>query len=252
MRYSIVILGIVACSGPPQARSGDQDEAGEGLGTSAGTAPVQDTDPRCEAFVATDGVLSSTWVEEARVASDCVTEAPVSSPRQLYDGCQPPEGGSSPAQCGLSARSQFCAWGPGGGRWTALCKGNSDCPSGSVCFSQAGVGDVPPEYDWGYCELRCSAAGTGECGRCDMACNTALGACQPVTQAGGERVACTADCECKNVCENGFCDDVSRRPRRGICGPGGDCTCSTGTCTDGCCYRSDGTVDDGTGAACSM
>ena len=71
--------------------------------------------------------------------------------------------------------------------------------------------------------------------------------------AGADAPSCTADCECPTrCCDLGVCRACGR-PALGLCG-GGEraCPCIGGTCDQRlCCVLPDGTIDPGTGPACT-
>ena len=170
------------------------------------------------------------------------------APLRIYDSCQ--SQGWTPGACEpLPFGSQICE----NGRWTVLCAGDSDCPPETKCSWGVGVGSKPASVQFGTCEKTCAGAGGGECRRCDLTCNVALGVCESGSPEQPPAVPCRADCDCdEGSCVAGFCDPYASSPRLGICeSHGGDCSCTGGTCDDrGCCQLPDGTVDTGFGAGC--
>ena len=265
MKYYVVVWSwatatfLLACT-ENRARDiqGSQSQtiadAGSSPSETSNPPPIADTDPNCEAFVATAIPLSTTRVMEQASTRSCATEFPSvaadgSPSHDLYASCTPI--GSSPAQCVLAAGMQYCE----AGLWTALCSKNGDCPGGTLCLWANGVGDVPPEYHppFGTCQKACSSVGSAECGRCDLECNTSMSVCVKRRSTDPNPQACRADCDClSGVCESGLCTSSGGRPRIGLCGvPGGDCVCKGGTCVAGCCIPPSGDVDDGTGPVCT-
>lgn len=172
-------------NGPPEAEPEGESTTAQPVSSDAGvpgSEPVADTDPNCEAFVVGASPISTAWIDTAVQAGACSISPPtvtvtngVVSDSIFYAACE--EIGSSPAECALSSSMQFCQ----AGYWTKLCQENADCPTGTLCLWPNGTGDVPPEYSppFGACQKACTTEGSGECGRCDMECDTWLEVCRP-------------------------------------------------------------------------
>jgi hypothetical protein len=125
-------------------------------------APTGPSGAGCEAYFC-GGELATDWMTTQLATGFCAPSPPERG-GQLYSSCT--SIGSSPDQCvGLAAGQQVCR----GWALTALCEHDSDCPAGSRCHPDFG--------QLGTCQKTCSAAGNGDCGRCDLACDTTLGLC---------------------------------------------------------------------------
>lgn len=142
------------------------------------TASPDPTGANCAVFRCDLPSMDTEWLETQVNSGSCTDSPPAViesslAARPAYAACV--EESASPAQCTLDQAMQFCQ----AGYWTKLCQHNSDCPSSMACLWTNGVGDVPPQVSppFGACMRTCTVAGASQCGRCDLACNTALGVC---------------------------------------------------------------------------
>ena len=144
------------------------------------TPPTGPVEANCQAF-SCGPTLSSAWLS-GQIASGTCSPTPPALAGQLYASCTPANGGSTPSLCtGLAAGQQLCV----GLALTALCQNDADCPNGTRCYPQ-GIAS------FGTCEKTCSAAGNGECGRCDRACDTTAGLCVAVGPGYPTNTPCDA------------------------------------------------------------
>lgn len=77
-------------------------------------------------------------------------------------------------QCSVPSGAGVCE----GGHRTMICRHDSDCSAGFRCHWALGVGDVPPDSDFGFCDKPCTV--DLDCVRCDLRCVTDLGVCDAV------------------------------------------------------------------------
>lgn len=194
-----VLLAAAGCELPPNRVAGS---AGRGIGPDApasggpidapasrdgGLIPVRDAF-HCDNYTPTTTPLSTYWINQQVASGHCSDNPPavtvtngVPSASTFYALCTVV--GSTAERCALRPGVQTC---PGGdlpstrGILTQLCQHNSDCPAGTLCVSAAGVGDVPPTIhpQIGACAKACNQPGSGQCGRCDLVCNTSMGVCE--------------------------------------------------------------------------
>ena len=102
--------------------------------------------------------------------AECI-EQPRSAVRQMLDQCE--DEAWTLTDCEVPFGSQFCR----NSVWTVVCDSDDDCPGGTRCAFDEGVGNVDTQaWGYGWCAKQCER--DLDCVRCDMYCSDEDAVCR--------------------------------------------------------------------------
>ncbi|MBX7083249.1 MAG: hypothetical protein K1X88_28840 [Nannocystaceae bacterium] len=235
---------LIACGPSPRANTAEHATTSSTGHPDEGTS-TPDVMPDlggCEGNWQAGALPRPWWLDEP--VQQCMSSLE-HTPRAAYDDCEPAPAvdGCPPPPTGAIVCED--ANEGDGGRVSATCVDDVDCPEGMRCIGPGGPGTGGPGSR--VCEAACDELGDAACVRCDMTCNLQWGACVPTSPQGEP---CVGDCQCDTWCDAGHCAAFGGPPRRGICGGvDADCACTGGRCVDECCWV-DGAIAQPDDAAC--
>jgi hypothetical protein len=174
------MLALAGCSelepdrkGGAPPRQPQQTSAAPPVATPAPPAPTDpNTMPPVEVELGCARAFAAgrTALTVPAAVSECV-EQPRSAVRQMLDHCE--DEAWTLTDCDVPFGSQFCR----NSVWTVVCDSDDDCPGGTRCAFDEGVGTVDTRaWGYGWCAKQCQR--DLDCVRCDMYCSADDAVCR--------------------------------------------------------------------------